>query len=120
MFTQDRRLGIAFNGEIYNFKSLRNHLQKLGYTFFSTFDTEVLLHLFCEYGLDMLPKLNGIYALAVYDTSNNNTYIARDPFGVKPLYYSCVGSTFACSSELKSLPPVFPDCHDIDPKAINT
>ena len=119
MFTRDSRFGVVFNGEIYNFKSLRKLLQELGYNFYSNSDTEVLLHLFCEFGLDMFPKLNGIYALAIYDSLTNTIYIARDPSGVKPLYYSCFGSIFACSSELKSLRASFPHCHDIDPKAIN-
>jgi len=94
---------IVFNGEIYNFKILKKELIKKGYIFKSSGDTEVLVNMYLEYGVSMFRKLNGIFALAIWDTRTKNLIIAKDHFGVKPLYYSCNNNGFFFSSEIKSI-----------------
>jgi asparagine synthase (glutamine-hydrolysing) len=89
MKTEDGSLVITFNGEIYNYKDLRVELERRGYRFHSQSDTEVLLHLYAEKGLDMLNNLRGMFAFAIYDSrpTNNESrlILARHPFGIKPL-----------------------------------
>lgn len=102
MISKDKRYVIVFNGEIYNHLELRDIL-KGKYEFISTSDTETLLYGFIEYGTDILNKLNGIFAFAIYDTLKNDIIIARDQFGVKPLYYSLINEVFLFGSEIKSL-----------------
>jgi asparagine synthase (glutamine-hydrolysing) len=94
---------IVFNGEIYNFRELRAGLKTRGYNFHSHTDTEVLLALYLEHGADVLGKLNGIYAFAIWDERSKSLLVARDGMGVKPLYYSESGGTFAFASEIKAL-----------------
>lgn len=103
MFTGDGALGIIFNGEIYNFNALRNNLLAKGYHFRSTGDTEVLLALYREYGEDMLSHLRGMFALAIYDMKQRTMFIARDPLGIKPLYYSQTGGVVYIASQVKAL-----------------
>src|SRR5438132_13700077 len=91
MSTPDSRLWITFNGEIYNFRALRAELEALGHRFRSTSDTEVLLHLYLEYGPEMVRHLRGMFAFGVWDERNRTLFLARDPFGIKPLYYSDSG-----------------------------
>ena len=81
-------VAIVFNGEIYNFLDLRQLMEQDGVIFRSHSDTEVLLHLYLLYGMDMLPMLNGIYAFAIWDARKKKMYLARDGLGVKPLYVS--------------------------------
>lgn len=99
----DGRYTIVFNGEIYNYQELRTILLTKGYQFRSTSDTEVLLYLFAEYGIEMLNKLRGMFAFAIYDKSNDEIYVARDRMGIKPVFYYSDGYTFAFCSELKGL-----------------
>ena len=80
---------IVFNGEIYNFESLRMELKEKGYLFKSKSDTEVVLNMYLEYGIDFLSKLNGIFGLAIYDYRVEELFVARDALGVKPVYYYC-------------------------------
>jgi asparagine synthase (glutamine-hydrolysing) len=94
---------ISFNGEIYNYKDLRDGLVAKGYEFQSAGDAEVLLNLYIEYGVKGFSKLNGIYAFAIWDASSKELLVARDPLGVKPLYYSESSTGFVFASELKSL-----------------
>lgn len=94
---------IVFNGEIYNYKLLRQELLELGYTFSSQGDTEVILNLYLHYGVECLDKLDGIFAFSIWDTRSQELFIARDPFGVKPLYYTENEDGFYYASELKSL-----------------
>ena len=103
MATADGQVVITFNGEIYNFHELRSELQKRGYAFCSQTDTEVLLALYLEHGTAMLEKLNGIYAFAIWDARSELLFVARDGMGVKPLYFSESGGTFAFASEIKAL-----------------
>ena len=103
MWTDDRSACIAFNGEIYNFRELRSKLAQKGYRFNSNSDTEVLLNLYLEYGIDLLSKLNGMYAFAIWDARNKHLFVARDGVGIKPFYYAETNSGFIFASELKSL-----------------
>ena len=103
MGTEDGRLWIVFNGEIYNFPALRRQLESQGHRFRSNTDTEVLLQLFQQYGADCLPMLNGMFAFAVWDRERQELFVARDRFGIKPLCYYFDGDRFAFSSEIKSL-----------------
>lgn len=98
-------LWLIYNGEIYNFKALRELLINKGHTFKSHTDSEVLLHLYVEYGAAMLTKLNGIFAFAIYDPRNSEAelLIARDGLGVKPLYYAELKKGFVFCSEMKGI-----------------
>ena len=94
---------IVYNGELYNTPELRNELQSLGDSFDTTSDTEVLLRAYLRWGDACPQKLNGIFAFAVYDPSRRRLFLARDPMGVKPLFYARRGGSFFFASELKSL-----------------
>src|SRR5262245_39582224 len=86
---------ITFNGEIYNYRELRNQLGSRSYLFRSESDTEVLLQLYAEHGESMVDHLRGMYAFAIWDTQKRALFLARDPFGIKPLYYSENGQSFS-------------------------
>jgi asparagine synthase (glutamine-hydrolysing) len=103
MFTPDRRYGIVFNGEIYNFHALRGELEREGVQFESHSDSEVLLLLFERRGAAMLPTLRGMYAFAIWDREERRLFLARDPYGIKPLYYSDVRGTFRAASQVRAL-----------------
>jgi len=103
METPDGRYSIVFNGEIYNFKEIRDELAKLGHTFRSKSDTEVLLCGFKEWGTAVLQKLNGMFAFAVYDSKERELFLARDRAGIKPLYYYQKDGRFIFSSEAKAI-----------------
>lgn len=100
---EDRNVAVAVNGEIYNYQSLKNQLIEKGYGFKSNSDSEVVLHGYIEYGLDLLPKLNGMFAFSIWDGRKNVLYLVRDRLGIKPLYYAKTGSTFIFASEIKAL-----------------
>ena len=103
MANADGRLRVVFNGEIYNYRQLRAELEKKGYRFQSQSDTEVLLHLYAEHGMDMLHALRGMYAFAIWDENKKGLLLARDPFGIKPLYYADNGNTLRFASQVKAL-----------------
>ncbi|MCG2616864.1 asparagine synthase (glutamine-hydrolyzing) [Terrimonas sp. NA20] len=94
---------VNFNGEIYNFKEIRKELEEKGYTFKSWSDTEVILKGYDCWGLDVIQKFTGMFAIALYDVSKEEIYLIRDRAGVKPLYYFWDGSSLLFGSELKSL-----------------
>ena len=102
MSSPDGSLTITYNGEIYNYPDLRQHLEGKGYVFRSNSDTEAILHLYAEYGLECLRHLNGMFAFGLWDRRKQRMFLARDHFGIKPLYYS-TGGVFAFASEAKSL-----------------
>ena len=93
---------VIFNGEIYNYVELKQRLEKSGHCFISHSDTEVLLHAYKEYGYHMLQYLRGMFAFVIYDKSKEELFIARDHFGMKPLYYYHYQDHFLFGSEIKS------------------
>lgn len=101
IFNENKDIIVVFNGEIYNYKELRDELVNRGHTFRTNSDTEVLVHLYEEDGVEFLDKLNGIFAFAIYDKRHKNLILARDPVGVKPLYYMIHNGGIIFSSELK-------------------
>lgn len=103
MASDDGALVITFNGEIYNFVSLRADLIKEGHKFRSNSDTEVLLHLYSRYGQRMVDRLRGMFAFAIWDGRSRGVFMARDPFGIKPLYYSDDGKKLWFASQVKAL-----------------
>jgi len=103
MSTPDGRLHITFNGEIYNFRALRRELEGTGCRFRSQSDTEVLLHLYSQRGADMVHALRGMYAFGIWDAREQSLFLARDPFGIKPLYYADDGKTLRFASQVKAL-----------------
>lgn len=103
MASADERFWIVFNGEIYNFVELRDELRTLGHVFRSNSDTEVLLAAYAQWGRQCLNRLVGMFALAVLDTKLRRVFLARDFFGIKPLYYTLKNGSFAFASEVKVL-----------------
>jgi asparagine synthase (glutamine-hydrolysing) len=103
MFSRDKSISIVFNGEIYNFQSLRTELEDKKHTFQTQSDTEVIINGYIEYGIDkLLQKLEGMFVFALFDKNINMVYIARDKFGEKPLYYFVNDDKFLFASELKA------------------
>lgn len=103
IYNEDKSVFTFFNGEIYNFIELREKLIKLGHQFKTNSDTEVIVHLYEEYGIAFINQLNGMFGIFLADTTKNEYYLIRDHFGIKPMYYSQVKSTFIFGSELKSI-----------------
>ncbi len=99
MSTEDGRYHMVFNGEIYNYLELRDELKARGISFKSNSDSEVLLKGFAYWGKDILPKLTGMFAFVIWDTTEKTLFLARDPFGIKPLFYVYKDGCFAFSSE---------------------
>jgi len=100
---EDETIWVVFNGEIYNHEELSALLRKLGHRFGTRTDTEAIVHAYEEFGDECVKYLNGMFAFAVWDSKRNRIFIARDRFGIKPLYYSQVGSTLVFGSEIKAL-----------------
>ena len=103
MISADGRLAITFNGEIYNYKELKRDLEQQGRVFASDSDTEVLLHLYAVKGEAMLRDLRGMFAFAIWDARDHSLFLARDAFGIKPLYYADDGKALRFASQVKAL-----------------
>jgi len=103
MATHDQRYWVTYNGEIYNYRELRAELEALGAQFQSHSDTEVLLEAYRAWGEAMLPRLVGMFAFAILDTHHNTVFLARDQFGIKPLYLARTAWGFAFASEMRAL-----------------
>lgn len=103
MWDINERVGIVFNGEIYNFNEIKEELLQKGYQFKSHTDTEVIINAYLEYGIKCLEKFNGMFGLCIYDKYNNKSYIARDRIGIKPLYYTETDGKLVFSSEIKAI-----------------
>ena len=119
MFSDDGKLVLVFNGEIYNYKELRSDLKRKGFVFQGKSDTEVLLKLYLSEGKKMLSKLNGIFTFAILDINSELLFLARDALGVKPLYYSTEDNVFAFASEIKALLKLIPNNKELDVESIN-
>ena len=117
---EDGRIQVVQNGEIYNYRDLREELRGRGHTFSTHSDTEVLVHLYEERGPAFVEALRGMFAIAIWDSRESRLLLARDRFGIKPLYYRVAGGTVSFGSELKALlrQPGF--SREIDPQALES
>ena len=103
LYSEDKNLVVVFNGEIYNYRALTAELTALGHTFATRTDTEVLLHGWEQWGRELLPRLRGMFAFALWDRRAGVLFCARDMFGIKPLYYCrCADGTLLFASEIKA------------------
>ncbi len=118
IFNEDRSIWVVFNGEIYNYKMLREVLIEKGHAFRTQSDTEVLVHLYEEEGEDFLCSLNGMFALALWDQNHEKLILARDRFGEKPLHYLHSRKRLTFSSELKSILNTLPELPGLDSEAV--
>src|SRR5881409_1506950 len=100
---EDRSIWVVFNGEIYNFKSLRADLERQGHCFYTWTDTEVIVHLYEQFGERCVEKMRGMFAFAVWDERRKTLLLARDRLGIKPVYYTVINGRLAFGSELKVL-----------------
>ena len=114
VFNEDRSLVLSCNGEIFNFRELRSGLEKKGHTFRSQTDVEVLVHLYEDEGVEFLNKLNAQFAFAIYDRSRQTLFLARDQFGICPLFYTTVDGFLIFASEIKSIL-----AHPLVPREVN-
>ncbi len=119
MASPDGRFTLVFNGAIYNFRALREELAGAHWTFRTNCDTEVLLAAYARWGADSLKKLRGMFAFAVWDEREQELFLARDPFGIKPLYYRHEGDRFLFGSELNALLASGLGDPTIDPLAVS-
>jgi asparagine synthase (glutamine-hydrolysing) len=118
MCNEDGTVWVAYNGETYNFPELRQELLNDGHQFKSHTDTEVLVHLYEKYGADMVKRLNGMFAFAIWDTKTQELLIFRDRMGIKPLYYTKVGGRLYFASEIKALLACEEIAIEIDPNSL--
>lgn len=119
IYNEKKTIAIVFNGEIYNFIRLREELVALGHQFYTSTDTEVIVHAYEQYGMEAFDYLDGMFAVAIFDSEKNKVIIARDRMGEKPLYYYKDGSYFIFGSELKSLLETKLISKKIDKRALN-
>lgn len=103
MTNEDQNLWIVYNGEIYNYEQLRNVLESRGHRYRTRSDTETILHLYEEYGVDCVQHLQGMFAFAIWNKRDRRLFAARDRLGIKPLYYSYDSQTFLFASEIKAI-----------------
>ena len=103
IFNEDESIVVVFNGEIYNFKELREDLERKGHYFSTNSDTEVIVHAYEEYGYECLGRFNGMFAIALWDTNRKELFLARDRIGIKPLYYTMIDESVVFASEIKSI-----------------
>jgi asparagine synthase (glutamine-hydrolysing) len=119
MSDREEAVWVVFNGEIYNFRELRDELEGYGHVFRTNSDTEVIVHGYKQWGDDVLDRLNGMFALAIWDARQRRLVLARDPFGIKPLYYRIHGGRLYFGSEMRAVRATMTDGQDIDPAALN-
>lgn len=120
MPNEDGTVWLVFNGEIYNFQTLVPELERRGHVFRSRSDSEVIIHAYEEWGMDCVPRFNGMFAFAIFDSRKQRVLLARDRLGVKPLYYWSDGRRFAFASELKALVSYVPDTPELSMSALHT
>ncbi|GGC88388.1 asparagine synthetase B [Flavobacterium lutivivi] len=119
IYSNDKQKVILFNGEIYNFKQLREDLISKGYKFYTTCDTEVVVNLYDCYGVESFSMLDGMFAFSLYDKTIDKLFIARDFFGEKPLYYYYNEKELIWASELKSILAIIPNKPEINITGLN-
>jgi asparagine synthase (glutamine-hydrolysing) len=110
---------LTYNGEIYNFKEIRNQLKALGHQFKSNTDAEVIIYAYLEWGYECLTRFNGMFAFAIWDARDESLFLARDRLGIKPLYYSQTPAGFAFASEIKALLAVPEHQREVDLVALD-
>src|SRR5215471_8924110 len=119
MSDQEESLWVIFNGEIYNFLELRRELEGYGHVFRTKSDTEVIVHGYKQWGDEVLNRLNGMFGLAIWDVRRRRLFLARDPFGIKPLYYRIDGDRVYFASEMRAVRAAMPHEAEIDPTSLN-
>jgi asparagine synthase (glutamine-hydrolysing) len=115
---EDRNVWVVYNGEIYNFLELRRDLESRGHRFYTRSDTEVIVHLYEEFGAECVRKLRGMFAIALWDERRKTLLLARDRLGKKPLHYALHNGNLYFGSEIKSLLAVAPELADVDREAM--
>jgi asparagine synthase (glutamine-hydrolysing) len=118
VFNEDRSAWVVFNGEIYNFPELRLELERGGHRFYTKTDTEVIIHLYEEVGVECVQKLRGMFALAIYDQNKRKLTLARDRLGKKPLHYSLHNGKLYFASEIKSILAVAPELAELNSQGL--
>jgi len=119
MSDADESVRVVFNGEIYNFHELRRELEGLGHVFRTRCDTEVIVLGYKQWGDEVLKRLNGMFGLAIWDEQKRRLVIARDPFGIKPIYYRIEGGNVWFGSEIRTIVAAAKESFDPDPTALN-
>jgi len=119
IYNEDGQVCIVFNGEIYNFQTIRDELERSGHQFKTNSDTEAIVHLYEDYGVKCLDKLRGMFAFAIWDGRERRLFVARDRFGKKPLFYSDRGGRLTFASELNALTASEHVDRTLDPKALD-
>src|ERR1700758_4915460 len=119
MSDQNECVWVVFNGEIYNFLELRRELATYGYVFRTNSDTEVIVHGYKQWGDAVLNRLNGMFGLAIWDVRRRRLILARDPFGIKPLYYGFFDDCLYFGSEIRAIRTAMINGPDIDPVSLN-
>ena len=119
MSDQEESVWVVFNGEIYNFVDLKRELEGYGHVFRTRSDTEVIVHGYKQWGDDVLNRLNGMFGLAIWDARQARLVLARDPFGIKLIYYRIDGSRLYFGSEIRAVRAAMPDSAEIDPTSLN-
>jgi asparagine synthase (glutamine-hydrolysing) len=119
MSDQEETVWVIFNGEIYNFLELRHELEAHGHVFRTKSDTEVIIHGYKQWGDEVLNRLNGMFGLAIWDARKKRLLLARDPFGIKLLYYRIDGERLYFGSEIRAVRATMPESAEIDPTSLN-
>jgi len=119
MSDQEESVWVVFNGEIYNFPELKRELQGHGHLFRTNSDTEVIIHGYKQWGDDVLNRLNGMFGLAIWDVRQRRLVLARDPFGIKLIYYRIDDESLTFGSEMRAVRATMPGRAEIDPTSLN-
>lgn len=120
MYNEDNSIVVTFNGEIYNYQEIKEELINKGHIFKTDADTEVLVHGYEEYGIELLQKLRGMYAFAIWNREKKEMFLARDIFGIKPLFYTQTDKEFVFGSEIKSILKFPTVLKELNPEALES
>jgi asparagine synthase (glutamine-hydrolysing) len=119
MSDQEESVWVVFNGEIYNFPELKAELESRGHIFRTRSDTEVIVHGYKQWGTDVFNHLNGMFGVAIWDVKQKKLILARDPFGIKPIYYRIKDGTLLFGSEIRAISAVVKERAEVDPTSLN-